>query len=118
MPVYNNDNDDFTDFQFLYKRFDQKQLYFNKIPYMKGDKYTVFSINEESNSECSICLSDIKIGETAAELDDCKHLFHGGCILPWLKTNKTCPLCRHDLTKKEQTSTNKTKIQNFFHTLF
>lgn len=27
----------------------------------------------------------------------CKHLFHLDCLLPWLKTNGTCPVCRVSL---------------------
>ncbi|KAH8120038.1 hypothetical protein DFH11DRAFT_1755228 [Phellopilus nigrolimitatus] len=27
----------------------------------------------------------------------CKHPFHEGCILPWLKSNGTCPVCRYAL---------------------
>lgn len=27
----------------------------------------------------------------------CKHPFHEGCIMPWLKTSATCPVCRYAL---------------------
>lgn len=30
-----------------------------------------------------------------------KHMFDLECISPWLKRNSTCPLCRHDMAKKE-----------------
>lgn len=28
----------------------------------------------------------------------CKHPFHEGCILPWLKSSGTCPTCRYAFT--------------------
>lgn len=31
-----------------------------------------------------------------------KHFFDLDCIGPWLKLNKTCPLCRTDVTKKKE----------------
>ncbi len=43
-------------------------------------------------SECSICLDP----STSVDLtlNICKHSFHCSCILKWMKTNNTCPLCR------------------------
>lgn len=31
-----------------------------------------------------------------------KHMFDLECISPWLKRNSTCPLCRHDMSKKKE----------------
>ncbi|CAN0862342.1 E3 ubiquitin-protein ligase RING1-like [Linum grandiflorum] len=25
---------------------------------------------------------------------ECKHIFHQSCLMNWLNTSKTCPLCR------------------------
>ena len=30
----------------------------------------------------------------------CKHPFHEGCIMPWLKSSGTCPVCRYVLTSE------------------
>ncbi|KAG5618497.1 hypothetical protein H5410_018321 [Solanum commersonii] len=46
------------------------------------------------NSDCSICIAEIKIGEIYAILHPCCHGFHVGCVRPWLEDNETCPLCR------------------------
>lgn len=51
-----------------------------------------------SVQQCSICLCDLEAGETVIRLP-CKpqHAFHDGCILPWLKNNAVCPVCKEDL---------------------
>ncbi|ACO66379.1 predicted protein [Micromonas commoda] len=53
------------------------------------------------STACSICLADIAVGETCYELP-CSHRFHGeSCILEWLKTKDSCPVCRRKLTATE-----------------
>ncbi|KAK4735543.1 hypothetical protein R3W88_009804 [Solanum pinnatisectum] len=56
----------------------------------------VIGISDEvvKNSDCSICIAEIKIGEICAILHPCCHGFHVGCVRPWLEDNETCPLCR------------------------
>jgi hypothetical protein len=46
--------------------------------------------------QCAVCKDGIEAGEGARRLP-CAHLYHGGCILPWLAIRNTCPLCRHEL---------------------
>ncbi|CAK9322966.1 unnamed protein product [Citrullus colocynthis] len=43
---------------------------------------------------CSICLGDYKNDDVLRLLPDCGHLFHSGCIDPWLRMNPSCPVCR------------------------
>ena len=33
----------------------------------------------------------------------CKHPFHEGCIMPWLKSSATCPVCRYVLSVNDST---------------
>ncbi|KAK4267868.1 hypothetical protein QN277_024594 [Acacia crassicarpa] len=49
-------------------------------------------------STCSICLEafDNQDGEDVLALP-CDHFFHNNCIVGWLKTSHTCPLCRFQL---------------------
>ncbi|GFP88839.1 putative RING-H2 finger protein atl71 [Phtheirospermum japonicum] len=47
-----------------------------------------------ASSACSICLADYKDTDLIRLLPDCGHLFHLGCIDPWLKLHPTCPICR------------------------
>ena len=48
----------------------------------------------EAESECSICMDTIKIGDSETKLENCVHKFHEKCIKIWVKTAKnTCPNC-------------------------
>ncbi|KAF0916685.1 hypothetical protein E2562_010530 [Oryza meyeriana var. granulata] len=47
-------------------------------------------------TQCAVCKDGIEAGERARRLP-CAHLYHDGCILPWLAIRNTCPLCRHEL---------------------
>jgi hypothetical protein len=59
-------------------------------------KVTVTQDNITNDSPCSICQEDFKLGEQVPQLP-CKHLFHEECVVPWLKLNGTCPVCRSKL---------------------
>ncbi|OQS05191.1 hypothetical protein THRCLA_02635 [Thraustotheca clavata] len=47
---------------------------------------------------CSICLSTFAEtqGEAIVQLT-CSHIYHRDCVVAWLVTKKTCPLCREDI---------------------
>ena len=46
--------------------------------------------------ECTICLNGYKENETK-QTTKCTHIFHEECIIKWLSTNNSCPLCRTKL---------------------
>lgn len=46
-----------------------------------------------AQESCAICLDGYKIGDKTGLLS-CNHMYHKDCIYTWLKTSKTCPLCR------------------------
>ena len=56
----------------------------------------------ESETECLICLDNIKLNEYVYKLP-CNHVFHDSCIEPWLKNNTTCPKCRYCLKDSVKT---------------
>lgn len=48
------------------------------------------------NEECCICMDDLNNEEI--RILSCRHRFHKKCFMEWYETDKTCPLCRNDIT--------------------
>ncbi|KAG6430771.1 hypothetical protein SASPL_108844 [Salvia splendens] len=63
--------------------------YMNNLPRLtiNGDK--------QQQQECAICKDSFTLGAVVNQLP-CLHLYHPSCILPWLATRNTCPLCRYE----------------------
>lgn len=51
-----------------------------------------------TSKTCSICMELI----TNPILIECTHIFCGGCLLKWLKTNKNCPNCRTNINSLDK----------------
>ena len=68
----------------------------------------------EHNLECSICLSEQRIGHLALKLP-CGHLFCKACVLPWLNRRCSCPSCRFELETDdpEYEIVRRQKMKNF-----
>ena len=45
---------------------------------------------------CPICQERYQQGEMVHRLP-CRHLYHPGCLAPWLQAHSTCPVCRLNL---------------------
>lgn len=52
------------------------------------------------NTFCAVCKDGIASAEAARRLP-CSHIYHAGCILPWLGIRTTCPVCRHELPTQD-----------------
>lgn len=52
-----------------------------------------------SDSHCAVCKEKLILGSSAKKLP-CKHLYHSGCIAPWLAQVSSCPVCRREVTPK------------------
>jgi len=66
-----------------------------------------------TSKTCSICMELI----TNPILIECTHIFCGGCLLKWLKTNNICPCCRTTINSMDKLiaivdSNNKTEIED------
>lgn len=57
---------------------------------------TVEISSEQEAIVCAICKDVVNVGETATKLP-CAHLYHGNCIVPWLGSRNSCPVCRFEL---------------------
>ncbi|KAF9951316.1 hypothetical protein BGZ72_007151 [Mortierella alpina] len=53
---------------------------------------------DPEEATCAICLGDYRPNETIRLLP-CQHHFHLECVDQWLLTDKSCPLCKHDIDK-------------------
>lgn len=54
------------------------------------------SDNVKNNERCSICLESFEEDDDVSRMP-CDHIYHENCIVKWLKTNHTCPLCRFQM---------------------
>ncbi|XP_068668845.1 uncharacterized protein [Aristolochia californica] len=45
---------------------------------------------------CAVCKDPLTMDSEANQLP-CLHLYHPSCILPWLSTRNSCPVCRYEL---------------------
>ncbi|KAJ2957748.1 hypothetical protein NQZ79_g6597 [Umbelopsis isabellina] len=52
---------------------------------------------------CAVCTEDYVPQEEALKLP-CSHIFHQDCIVPWLRMNQTCPVCRFSVESRPSSS--------------
>ena len=45
---------------------------------------------------CAVCWDTFVRGRRESRLA-CGHVFHRGCLVPWLRLRRTCPTCRQGL---------------------
>ncbi|KAJ6677857.1 F6A14.12 PROTEIN-RELATED [Salix viminalis] len=47
-------------------------------------------------SDCAVCLEEISAGSEVIPMP-CSHVYHSDCIVKWLQTSHSCPLCRYNM---------------------
>ncbi|GAA0140639.1 ubiquitin-protein ligase [Lithospermum erythrorhizon] len=58
-------------------------------------RQTELGNDNEHGKRCAICLEDLRIKEVVT-LTPCNHMFHDDCIVPWVKSHGSCPVCRNN----------------------
>lgn len=51
--------------------------------------------SDNDQTVCVVCMCDFEARQVVRVLP-CAHEFHSKCVDKWLKTNRTCPICRGD----------------------
>lgn len=51
------------------------------------------------SEECSVCLTELRAGDSLRRLPNCVHCFHRSCIDLWLLRSATCPLCKVEVPR-------------------
>jgi E3 ubiquitin-protein ligase RNF115/126 len=55
-------------------------------------------INSDENKSCNVCYDEFSYEDEAVLVQlPCKHIYHEGCLKPWLESHNTCPGCRFEL---------------------
>ncbi|XP_040990863.1 RING-H2 finger protein ATL1-like [Juglans microcarpa x Juglans regia] len=57
-------------------------------------------VEEENGMVCGVCQEEMQEGDEGRMLG-CMHEFHTDCIVRWLRSKATCPLCRYQMQVKE-----------------
>jgi len=61
------------------------------------EKKTDQQAQSNAQKNCTICLEDWADKDEVRTLP-CLHIFHSKCVDKWLRQNRTCPVCKHDIS--------------------
>lgn len=58
-----------------------------------------YPVASKLDKDCAVCKEQFNVetedpDEQVVVTLPCTHVFHEGCIIPWLKSSGTCPVCR------------------------
>lgn len=66
----------------------------------KGQAIVGDIIAEPMDVMCSICHDPFANSETVLKLP-CRHMYHEDCVVSWLESHNTCPLCRLQMPQEK-----------------
>ncbi|RWS24344.1 E3 ubiquitin-protein ligase RNF38-like protein [Leptotrombidium deliense] len=67
------------------------------IEQLPSYRFNLVNVHESDQVTCVVCMCDFEARQLLRVLP-CSHEFHARCVDKWLKTNRTCPICRGDAT--------------------
>ncbi|KAL2251341.1 UNVERIFIED_CONTAM: E3 ubiquitin-protein ligase RING1-like protein [Sesamum indicum] len=75
----------------------------NAAPRSAIDSLQEITITSDSDPDmlCPVCKDPFLLNSTE-KMMPCKHTYHSDCIIPWLKINNSCPVCRFKLPAGEE----------------
>ncbi|XP_042064310.1 RING finger protein 11-like [Salvia splendens] len=80
----------------------RKQLYsphiYNIIKRL-GNKSAAAATSDDEGKRCAVCLDDFETKQFVT-ITPCNHMFHEECIVPWVKTQGKCPVCRFVIVER------------------
>jgi len=80
-----------------------EQHIINELPTRKFKVRPMGSSEGNYQESCCVCMEDFQNNEKVRTLP-CLHFFHTGCIDKWLVRNRTCPVCKYDVTHSHSRS--------------
>ncbi|KAK4280049.1 hypothetical protein QN277_011724 [Acacia crassicarpa] len=94
-----NDDSELTE---IFEAIDQSMQQLSLVPASEEAMASLKKIkmpHEEIKADiCSICLENFDDGGADVSATPCDHFYHNICIVKWLETSHTCPLCRYQMS--------------------
>ena len=81
----------------------------SEIADLRGRNCVLSELSENLSNVCAVCLDALVLGEKVMTLS-CMHVFHQGCLDPWIKRqeNASCPTCRKSIFSVDSLSISQT----------